>query len=53
MTGVGPFTHDDERDRPPEVFGAEVSLHFGPEQQPYILLPVIPAKTETSDTALG
>jgi predicted acyl esterase len=40
MKGCGPFTHDDETDRPPAVFGAEVTLHF--ERQPYLLLPVIP-----------
>ena len=26
-TGVGPFTHDDPRDRPPAVFGGDVTLH--------------------------
>lgn len=52
MSGVGPFTHDDVRDRPPEVFGAEVSIHFAPGQQPYVLLPVIPPKTETADPTL-
>ncbi len=29
-TGVGPFTHDDPRDRPPAVFGGDVTLHTGP-----------------------
>jgi hypothetical protein len=41
-TGVGPFTHDDPRDRPPSVFGGDVSLHTGPDRQAYVLLPVIP-----------
>jgi uncharacterized protein len=40
MKGCGPFTHDDETDRPPEVFGGKVTLHF--EQHPYLLLPIIP-----------
>ena len=42
MSGVGPFRHDDPADRPPEVFGSEVTLHFEPGHQPYLLLPVIP-----------
>ena len=43
MRGCGPFTHADPRDRPPEIFGGKVSLHFGPARQPYVLLPIIPA----------
>jgi predicted acyl esterase len=43
-TGVGPFTHDDPRDRPPAVFGGDVTLHSGPDRQAYVLLPVIPKK---------
>jgi predicted acyl esterase len=41
MRGCGPFTHDDQTDRPPQIFGARVTLHF--ERQPYLLLPIIPA----------
>ena len=41
MKGCGPFTHDDETDRPPAVFGGRVTLHF--DRNPYLLLPVIPA----------
>ena len=41
-TGVGPFTHDDPRDRPPSVFGGDVTLHAGPGHQAFLLLPVIP-----------
>ncbi len=44
FTGVGPFRHDDARDRPSEVFGGDVSLHTGPDRQAYLLLPIIPAK---------
>jgi len=44
MTGVGPFVHDDPVDRPPEVFGAEVTLHFETGKMPYVMLPVIPPR---------
>ena len=44
MTGVGPFVHDEPTDRPPEIFGAEVTVHFEEGRQPYVLLPVIPPK---------
>ncbi|HUQ74531.1 MAG TPA: CocE/NonD family hydrolase [Burkholderiales bacterium] len=40
MKGCGPFTHADETDRPPAVFGGKVTLHF--EKKPYLLLPIIP-----------
>ena len=39
MKGVGPFTHTDPRDRPPEIFGGVNTLHFGASQAPYLLLP--------------
>jgi len=42
LKGCGPFLHDDPVDRPPEVFGGTTTLHFGPEQAPYLLVPVIP-----------
>ncbi len=44
FTGVGPFQHNDARDRPPEVFGKNVTLHCGPRWQSHILLPIIPRK---------
>ena len=44
MKGVGPFTHNDVRDRPPAIFGGKNTLHFAPGKEPYLLLPVIPAK---------
>jgi len=47
LTGCGPFLHDDPRDRPPRIFGGRNALHFGPGRQPYVLLPVIPAKRRT------
>jgi len=42
FTGVGPFVHDDPRDRPKEIFGGSNTLHFESGRQPYLLLPVIP-----------
>ncbi|MBI3373976.1 MAG: CocE/NonD family hydrolase [Betaproteobacteria bacterium] len=42
LRGCGPFLHDDPRDRPSAVFGARNSLHFGPEQESHVLVPVIP-----------
>ena len=44
LRGCGPFLHDDPRDRPASVFGGENTLHAGPQQSSYILLPVIPPK---------
>ena len=44
MKGVGPFTHTDPKDRPPEIFGGRNTLHFGTGKAPYLLLPVIPPK---------
>ena len=41
FTGVGPFLHDDPRDRPPKVFGGKVTLHAGGGQGAYVLLPII------------
>ena len=43
LTGCGPFLHNDPVDRPPAIFGGTTSLHYGPDRQPYLLLPVIPA----------
>ena len=42
FTGVGPFLHNDPADRPPEIFGGNVTLHFDRGKQPYILVPIIP-----------
>jgi len=44
LKGCGPFLHDDPRDRPPAIFGATTSLHFGRGKTPYLLLPIIPSK---------
>ena len=40
--GVGPFTHTNIEDRPPEIFGGKNTLHFTADNSPYILLPIIP-----------
>jgi predicted acyl esterase len=44
MKGVGPFTHTDREDRPPGIFSGTNTLHFGPGQQAYLLLPIIPQR---------
>lgn len=50
LRGCGPFLHDDPRDRPVSVFGGRTTLHFGPGQDNYVLVPVIPPKSPgTSD----
>ena len=44
MSGCGPFMHDDPVDRPAEIFGGKVTLHFGPQHPAAVLLPIIPAQ---------
>jgi uncharacterized protein len=44
MKGVGPFTHTNREDRPPEIFGGTNTLHVAPGREPYVLLPIIPGK---------
>jgi uncharacterized protein len=44
MKGVGPFTHTDPRDRPPEIFAAVNTLHFSAGRMPYVLLPIVPPR---------
>jgi predicted acyl esterase len=43
MRGVGPFIHTDARDRPPAIFAALNTLHFGATKAPYVLVPIIPS----------
>ena len=45
LKGCGPFLHDDPVDRPAGIFGGVTSLHFGRGRAPYLLLPLIPAKS--------
>ena len=42
MRGNGMFVHNDETDRPREVFGGTTTLISGGPQPSYLLLPVIP-----------
>ena len=42
FTGCGPFLHDDPRDRPAGVFDGTTRLHAAPDQENYVILPVIP-----------
>ncbi|MBI2199269.1 MAG: CocE/NonD family hydrolase [Candidatus Rokubacteria bacterium] len=44
FTGVGPFQHNDPRDRPPEIFGKKVTLHCGRRRPSHLLLPIIPVR---------
>jgi predicted acyl esterase len=44
FTGVGPFRHDDTRNRPAGIFGGKVTLHMEHDRQAYVLLPIIPSK---------
>ncbi|MGM0591890.1 MAG: CocE/NonD family hydrolase, partial [Halobacteriota archaeon] len=41
-SGVGPFKHNYGGDRPPEVYGRDVTIHTGPEYTSHVLLPIIP-----------
>jgi predicted acyl esterase len=45
LRGCGPFLHDDPRDRPDAIFSGETTLHFGPQHESYLLLPVIPSSS--------
>jgi hypothetical protein len=40
--GIGPFTHTDPDDRPPEIFDCRITLHVGGETGSRLLLPFIP-----------
>ncbi len=42
FTGVGPFLHDDPRDRPAHIFGNTVTLHLGGGHENWLMLPIIP-----------
>ncbi|HEY6451574.1 MAG TPA: CocE/NonD family hydrolase [Steroidobacteraceae bacterium] len=41
--GTGGMTHNDPGDRPPAVFGGNVTLHAGRGHAAHLLLPIIPA----------
>ena len=44
MTGCGPFTHTDPKDRPAKVFDGTNTLHIKPSKAPYLMIPVIPTE---------
>lgn len=46
MRGCGPFLHNDPDNRPTDVYGGVTTLHFGPDHDAFILLPVIPAEQQ-------
>ena len=48
MTGCGPFTHTDPKDRPAKVFDGQVTIFTGGSRASYLLAPVIPAQRKTS-----
>ena len=44
FTGCGPFLHDDLRDRPVDIFGGTTKIHSAPNQENFLLLPIVPPK---------
>ncbi|MEX2495079.1 MAG: CocE/NonD family hydrolase [Woeseia sp.] len=46
LKGCGPFLHNDEDDRPPEVFGGRTELQLGTVDPAYLLMPFIPARND-------
>lgn len=40
--GIGPFEHEDPKDRPDAIFAGDVTIHTGGDRGSYVLLPVIP-----------
>jgi predicted acyl esterase len=46
FTGVGPFLHNDVRDRPPEIFDGNVTIHTGGQYNSWLMLPVIPSQSQ-------
>jgi len=42
MTGCGPFTHTDPKDRPARIFNGLNTIHTSPSKSSYLLLPIIP-----------
>jgi len=42
MKGLGVFFHNDPADRPPATFSGTTTLHCGPGQQSFLLLPFVP-----------
>lgn len=44
--GTGGMTHADPDDRPADIFDTTVVLHTSPERAAYLLLPVVPERSE-------
>ncbi|MBO6541075.1 MAG: CocE/NonD family hydrolase [Rhizobiaceae bacterium] len=53
MRGAGPFQHNDEADRPRDVFGGRTTIHISKGEEPYLQLPVIPPKSEPNRNCLA
>ncbi len=45
LRGVGPFIHNDPRNRPAATFSGKNTLHFAGDRQSWILLPLIAEQT--------
>jgi hypothetical protein len=43
LRGSGVFIHTDPRDRDAQIFAGECTLHTGPAQPAFVLLPIIPS----------
>jgi predicted acyl esterase len=43
LRGVGPFTHNEPRNRPGDVFDGVNTLHFAENRRPWLMLPIIPS----------
>jgi uncharacterized protein len=43
LRGVGPFTHNEPRNRPADVFDGVNTLHFAENRRPWLMLPIIPS----------
>jgi hypothetical protein len=41
--GTGGMTHNDPDNRPPAIFGGDVTVYVGPDHPSHVLLPLIPA----------
>ena len=44
MTGCGPFTHTDPKDRPPKIFDGEVTVYSGEGRASFVQVPLIPKR---------
>jgi uncharacterized protein len=45
LRGNGPFQHINPKNRPSKTFSGKTTLHCSANEAPYLLLPIIPAKT--------